>query len=156
MLIPLLILNMKDEKPLPVYGEGKNVRDWIHVYDHNRAVWEIMNNGRAGETYNIGGENEWKNIDIVHLLCEKMAMQTGKEAGYYKKLITFVKDRPGHDVRYAINCEKIKKELGWKQDVEFGKGVEETIRWYIENEGWVDRVRSGGYRSWIARNYGGR
>ncbi|HOT45136.1 MAG TPA: dTDP-glucose 4,6-dehydratase [Spirochaetota bacterium] len=152
-LIPLMIQNIKDEKPLPVYGDGRNVRDWLYVDDHNSAVWLIVNKGKAGETYNIGGENEWENLKLVHVLCEKMGAAMGKDKEYYKKLITFVKDRPGHDRRYAINCDKIKKELGWRQSYDFDGGLDKTIRWYLDNEQWTARVRSGEYRNWIEKNY---
>ncbi len=152
-LIPLMIQNIKDEKPLPVYGDGKNIRDWLYVDDHNAAVWLIVSRGRTGETYNIGGENEWENLKLVHVLCEKMGAAMGKDKDYYKKLVTFVKDRPGHDRRYAINCDKIKKELGWSQSYDFDGGLEKTIRWYLDNEKWAARVRSGEYRTWIEKNY---
>jgi dTDP-glucose 4,6-dehydratase len=143
-LIPLMILNILEKKKLPLYGDGRNVRDWLYVEDHCRAIWKILNKGRVGETYNIGGENEWENIKLVNYLCEKIAKIKGKDKSYYKKLITFVKDRPGHDRRYAINCDKIKRELGWKQKFNFKKGLDMTIKWYIDNQDWVDRVRSGG------------
>jgi dTDP-glucose 4,6-dehydratase len=152
-LIPLMIQNIKDEKPLPVYGDGKNIRDWLYVDDHNSALWCIVNKGKAGETYNIGGENEWENIKLVHVLCQKMAAAMGKEQDYYTKLITFVKDRPGHDRRYAINCDKIKNSLGWRQSVDFDQGLTKTIKWYKDNEEWVSHVRSGDYRRWIEKNY---
>ena len=152
-LIPLMISNIKDEKPLPVYGDGKNVRDWLYVDDHNSAVWAIINKGKTGETYNIGGENEWENIRLVHVLCEKMAAFFGKDKDYYAKLVTYVKDRPGHDRRYAINCDKIKKELEWRQSLDFDEGLNITIGWYLENAPWVERVRSGEYRKWISKNY---
>lgn len=155
-LIPLMILNIIEEKPLPVYGDGKNVRDWLYVEDHCSAIWKILNKGRAGETYNIGGENEWENIELVNCLCEKIAKIKGKDKDYYKKLITFVKDRPGHDRRYAINCDKIKKELGWGRQFDFEEGLDSTIKWYINNQVWVDRVRSGEYRKWIEKNYKAR
>jgi dTDP-glucose 4,6-dehydratase len=155
-LIPLMILNIHDEKPLPVYGDGKNVRDWLYVEDHSSAIWSILNKGKTGETYNIGGENEWENIRLVNVLCEKMAYMFGKEKDYYKKFITFVKDRPGHDRRYAINCDKIKKELGWKQSVDFDEGLDKTIHWYLENDAWIRSVQSGEYRKWIEKNYGKR
>ena len=155
-LIPLMIQNITDEKDLPVYGDGRNIRDWLYVDDHNSAVWLIVNKGRNGETYNIGGENEWENIKLVHVLCEKIAEFNGKEKDYYKKLITYVKDRPGHDRRYAINCDKIKNELGWKQAYDFEHGLDATIRWYRENSEWVGRVRSGEYKKWIDRNYSTR
>lgn len=155
-LIPVIISNIVEEKPLPVYGDGKNIRDWLFVEDHNSAVWLIANKGRVGETYNIGGENEWVNIKLVNVLCEKTAEILGKEKNYYKKLITFVKDRPGHDKRYAINCEKIKKELAWKQSVTFEKGLELTIRWFIDNKQWIENIKSGEYAKWINKNYNER
>jgi dTDP-glucose 4,6-dehydratase len=155
-LIPVMINNIKEEKPLPVYGDGKNIRDWLFVEDHNSAVWLIAQKGKTGETYNIGGENEWENIRLVNELCSKMEKMMGKPEGYYKKLITFVKDRPGHDRRYAINCDKIKKELGWKQSVDFSQGLELTVKWYLDNQKWIDGIKSGEYLKWIEKNYGGR
>jgi dTDP-glucose 4,6-dehydratase len=155
-LIPVMIMNIKEEKPLPVYGDGKNIRDWLYVEDHNSAVWMIMQKGRTGETYNIGGENEWENIKLVHELCALMEKNTGKPAGYYTKLISFVKDRPGHDRRYAINCDKIKSELGWKQSVDFSEGLGLTVAWYLENQNWIDSIKSGDYLKWIEKNYSGR
>ncbi len=152
-LIPLMILNVIEGKPLPVYGDGKNIRDWLYVEDHAAAVWRVIQEGRVGETYNIGGENEWENIRLVHRLIEIVAMETGKDAETLRRLITFVKDRPGHDRRYAIDCSKIKQELGWKQSVSFEEGLRRTVRWYLTNQGWVDRVRSGAYRDWIRQNY---
>lgn len=153
-LIPLMILNILEEKDLPVYGDGRNVRDWLYVEDHCRAVWEILNKGRSGETYNIGGENEWENINLVNFLCEEIEQLLEKDKDYYKRLITFVKDRPGHDRRYAINCDKIKRDLGWRQKYNFEKSLEMTIKWYMNNQDWVNRVRSGEYRQWIEKNYG--
>ena len=155
-LIPLMILNILEEKILPVYGDGKNIRDWLYVEDHCQAIWEIINQGRIGETYNIGGENEWENIKLVNFLCEKIAKIKGRDKDYYKKLITFVKDRPGHDRRYAINCDKIKKELGWERHFYFDEGLDSTIKWYINNQVWVDRVKTGQYRKWIEKNYKAR
>ncbi len=155
-LIPLMILNMLEGKSLPVYGDGKNVRDWLYVEDHCAGIWLIVNHGKSGDTYNIGGENEWSNIELVHKLCEIVALKTGKEGNYYKRLITFVKDRPGHDRRYAINCDKIKRELGFCQTVDFDKGLEKTVDWYLENREWVERIQSGEYRNWIEKNYAGR
>ena len=152
-LIPLMILNILEERPLPVYGDGKNVRDWLYVEDHCRAIWEILNKGRTGETYNIGGENEWENIKLVNFLCEKIGQLQGKYKDYYKRFITFVKDRPGHDRRYAINCDKIKKELAWEQQYNFEEGLYFTVKWYMHNKGWVDRVRSGEYKKWLEKNY---
>ncbi|TSA27731.1 dTDP-glucose 4,6-dehydratase [bacterium] len=155
-LIPLMINNMLEEKPLPVYGNGKNVRDWLFVEDHCSGIWEIVKNGKRGETYNIGGENEWTNIDLLKVLCEKVAEEKGKERNYYKKLITFVKDRAGHDIRYAINCDKIKRELGWKQLVQFDQGLELTVKWYLNNFKWMENIKSGEYRNYIEKNYQGR
>jgi len=152
-LIPLMILNMLEGKPLPVYGDGKNVRDWLYVEDHCSGVWLVVNEGKVGQTYNIGGENEWHNIDLVHKLCEIVASKTGKSDDYYKRLITFVKDRPGHDRRYAINCDKIKQELGWKQSVTFDEGLEKTVDWYLHNEEWIQRIKTGKYLEWIEVNY---
>ena len=152
-LLPVIILNIKEEKELPIYGDGKYIRDWLYVDDHNKAIWLIMNKGRAGETYNIGGENEWENIHLVNVLCEKMANIMGKDKDYYKKLITFVKDRPGHDRRYAINCDKIKTELGWSQTFDFNQGLDLTIDWYLKNTTWINNIRSGDYQQWIKKNY---
>jgi len=155
-LIPLMILNILAGKALPVYGDGRNVRDWLYVRDHCRAVWQILRHGRVGETYNIGGENEWTNLDLVNRLCEKVAGKTGDSENRFKSLINFVKDRPGHDRRYAIDCGKIKKELGWSRTVDFDQGLDLTIDWYLANRDWVEKVQSGDYRSWIARNYTSR
>lgn len=152
-LVPLMILNILEEKALPVYGDGKNVRDWLYVEDHCSAIWKILNQGKIGDTYNIGGDNEWENIKLVHFLCEKIGPLHGKNKDYYKKLITFVKDRPGHDRRYAINCNKIKQELGWKQEINVEEGLEMTIKWYINHPEWVNRVKSGEYKHWIKKNY---
>ena len=152
-LIPLMINNMLEEKDLPVYGDGKNIRDWLFVEDHCSAIWEIIKNGKRGETYNVGGENEWTNIDLLNVLCEEVASQTGKNKDYYKKLITYVKDRAGHDRRYAINCDKIKNELGWKQSVTFDEGIRKTVRWYLDNKEWMAEIKSGEYRKWIENNY---
>ena len=152
-LNPLIILNILEESALPVYGDGRNVRDWIYVEDHCSAIWQILNKGRMGETYNIGGENEWKNIKLVNFLCEKIGQLQGKNKDYYKRLIIFVKDRPGHDRRYAINCDKIKSELGWRRKFDFEEGLDMTIKWYMDNKDWVDRVRSGEYRQWVEKNY---
>jgi dTDP-glucose 4,6-dehydratase len=152
-LIPLMILNILEEKALPVYGDGKNVRDWLYVEDHCRAIWEILNKGDVGSTYNIGGENEWENIKLVNFLCEKIAKIKEKDKNYFKKLIIFVKDRPGHDRRYAINCDKIKSELGWSRQFDFEEDLNVTIKWYMKNQAWVDRVRSGEYKKWLEKNY---
>ncbi len=155
-LIPVIMMNIKDGKKLPVYGDGKNIRDWLYVDDHNSAVWAVVKGGRDGETYNIGGENEWENIKLVSVLCEKMALRLGKDKEHFKGLIEYVKDRPGHDRRYAINCDKIKNELGWTQSYDFEKGLEKTIDWYLSNDEWINRIRSGEYRNWIEKNYGNR
>ena len=152
-LIPVMIENMLEEKALPVYGDGKNIRDWLFVEDHNTAVWAVMLNGRLGETYNIGGENEWENIKLVHSLCEVVATEKGHDREYYKKLITSVKDRPGHDQRYAINCDKLKKEFGWKQSVTFDEGLKLTVKWYLENREWINNIKSGDYLKWMESNY---
>lgn len=152
-LIPLIISNIIEEKDLPVYGDGKNIRDWIFVEDHNNAVLDIIYKGRVGETYNIGGENEIANIDMVNILCEKLAYKMNKEKNYYKKLIKFVKDRAGHDRRYAINCDKIKKELGWKRQYDFNTAIDITIDWYLNNKEWIYDVKSGEYKKWIELNY---
>ncbi len=155
-LIPVMIENMLEEKPLPIYGDGKNIRDWLYVEDHNSAVWIIVNSGEAGRSYNIGGENEWENIKLVNRLCEIMADENGKNSEYYRKLINFVKDRPGHDRRYAINCERLKRELGWKQSYTFDSGLRETVRWYLKNRDWIEQVKSGEYLKWMERNYNNR
>jgi dTDP-glucose 4,6-dehydratase len=155
-LIPVMILNMLEGKPLPVYGDGKNIRDWLFVEDHNSAVWTIMNKGATGECYNIGGENEWENIKLLQELISSVARQAGKSVDDLRRLITYVKDRPGHDRRYAINCDKLKNNLGWKQSVTFDQGLEKTVKWYLENGTWIEHVKSGAYRDWIKANYGGR
>ena len=155
-LIPVMIENMLNGKELPVYGDGKNIRDWLYVEDHNDAVWLIMKKGRTGESYNIGGENEWENIRLVNVLCEIAAGEIGKPKDYYKRLITFIKDRPGHDRRYAINCDKIKKELGWHQSYRFKEGLRKTVKWYLDNRDWVKSVKTGEYKNWIESNYAKR
>jgi len=151
-----MILNMLEGKPLPVYGDGRNVRDWLYVEDHNAAVWAVMTKGRSGETYNIGGENEWENLRLVNRLVELVAEESGKGVESLRALIAFVKDRPGHDRRYAIDCSKLKRELGWKQSVDFDEGLRRTVRWYLDNPRWIERVRSGEYRTWMERNYSDR
>jgi len=152
-LIPLMILNMQEGKPLPVYGDGKNIRDWLYVEDHNRAVWLVMRQGRVGEKYNIGGENEWENITLLQTLINLVSEETGMSVEKLRGLITFVKDRPGHDRRYAIDCTKLKTELGWEQSVSFEEGLRKTVRWYLANPGWIAHVRSGEYRTWLEKNY---
>ena len=154
-LIPVMILNMIEGKTLPVYGEGKNVRDWLYVEDHASAIWTILGAAEVGETYNVGGENEWQNIDLVHHLCAVVAEETGVDSSTYLDLIKFVTDRPGHDHRYAIDCTKIKQELGWTRTHDFASGLRETVKWYLSNTEWIDSVRSGAYRTWIEANYGG-
>jgi len=154
-LIPLMILNALEEKALPVYGNGRNVRDWLYVRDHCRAVWAIMKKGKRGETYNIGGKCEIENIALVEMICNTLdRTQTQKNRPPLRELITFVKDRPGHDLRYAIDCSKLEKELGWTPEESLESGLRKTIDWYRRNQVWVDRVRSGEYRSWIAEQYG--
>jgi dTDP-glucose 4,6-dehydratase len=155
-LIPLMILNAVDRKPLPVYGEGLNVRDWLYVDDHNEAIWAVIERGRIGETYNVGGNNELRNIDVVKTLCRVVAEETGAPVGALEGLITFVKDRPGHDHRYAIDASKVQRECGWRPAETFDTGLRRTVRWYLDNEEWVEQVRSGAYREWMERNYGGR
>jgi dTDP-glucose 4,6-dehydratase len=155
-LIPLMIANCVDGKPLPVYGDGQNIRDWLYVDDHNEAIWTILQGAAPGTTWNIGGRNEWKNLDLLHELIKTVAKHTKKPVDELTKLITFVKDRPGHDRRYAIDCSKIEKHLGWKPRHDFSSGLDETVRWYLENGEWVGRVRSGAYREWMDKNYGAR
>jgi len=155
-LIPLMIGNLLAGKPLPVYGDGKNVRDWLYVVDHASAIWSIVTKGHVGETYNVGGENEWTNIDLVRLLCSRLADVQGKDPQEYLSLITFVADRPGHDHRYAIDCTKLKSELGWTQSLTFEQGLDATVRWYLANQDWVNQVSSGEYRTWVEKNYGAR
>jgi len=153
-LIPLMICNMLEGKALPVYGKGENVRDWLFVDDHSSALWSILRGGGRGRTYNIGGETEMRNIDLVKTLADKMEEKTGAPRGSFRELITFVKDRPGHDKRYAIDCSRIKEELGWSQSVDLAEGLSRTVEWYLANPDWIKRVRSGEYREWIHRQYG--
>ena len=155
-LLPLMLLNMLEGKPLPVYGTGANVRDWLYVDDHAEAIWTIVRNGQLGETYNVGGEAEWNNLALLHRLIEIVAELTSKDPGTLKQLITFVKDRPGHDLRYAIDCSKVKRELGWSQRHDIQSGLRDTVRWYLDNPEWIASVRSGAYRNWIEQNYGER
>lgn len=152
-LLPLMISNIKDGKNLPVYGKGDNIRDWIYVEDHNRAVWLIVNKGLTGEKYNIGGENEWQNIKLLHKVIELTAAATGKNPAEVEKTITYVKDRPGHDKRYAIDCTKIKEKLGWKRLMTFEEGLQETVDWYLNNSSWIEHIKSGSYMDWINKNY---
>ncbi|MEK0440629.1 MAG: dTDP-glucose 4,6-dehydratase [Bacteroidota bacterium] len=155
-LIPLMIHNITHNKPLPVYGKGENVRDWLWVEDHARAIETIYFEGRNGETYNIGGNNEWKNIDLVHKLCEIMDRKLGRNAGDSAKLITYVTDRKGHDFRYAIDASKLENELGWSPSVAFDQGFEKTIDWYLENTEWLQRVTSGAYADYYEAMYTSR
>lgn len=152
-LIPLFINNIINNKPLPVYGDGNYTRDWLFVIDHAIAIDLIFEKGNIGETYNIGGFNEWKNIDLVNLLCQEMDKKLGREEGESEKLITFVKDRPGHDLRYAIDASKINQELGWKPSVTFPEGLAKTIDWYFNNETWLTRVTSGDYQNYYNKQY---
>jgi dTDP-glucose 4,6-dehydratase len=152
-LIPLAIHNIKNNKPVPVYGKGENVRDWLFVEDHARAIDVIFHKGRLGETYNIGGFNEWKNIDLIHLLCKVMDKKLGRAEGESAKLITFVKDRAGHDLRYAIDATKLNKELGWEPSLQFEEGLEKTVAWYLANEEWLDHVTSGAYQQYYETQY---
>ncbi len=155
-LIPLMILKLQKGETLPVYGDGKNVRDWLYVEDHAEAIWTVMTKGVLGETYNVGGENEWENLKLVQVLCEKTAAALGRPAQDFLSLIRFVPDRPGHDRRYAIDCSKIKKDLGWKPRTEFSQGLEKTVAWYLANPEWVQNVVSGAYKTWLERNYSAR
>ena len=152
-LIPLMINNIKNKKSLPVYGKGENVRDWLWVVDHAIAIDLIFHKGKLGETYNIGGHNEWTNIDLVHFLCDLMDKKLGNEIGASRELITYVKDRAGHDLRYAIDASKIQKELGWVPSVNFEKGLESTVDWYLSNEKWLGDVTSGAYQRYYDEQY---
>ncbi len=152
-LIPLAINNIKNMKPIPIYGNGKNVRDWLFVIDHARAIDVIFHNGRDGETYNIGGNNEWSNIDLIRRLCQIMDEKLNREQGTSASLITFVKDRAGHDMRYAIDSSKLMNELGWKPSLEFEEGLEKTVDWYLNNEKWLEQVVSGDYQKYYKEMY---
>lgn len=155
-LLPLMISNIRDGKSLPVYGKGDNIRDWIYVEDHNRAVWLIVNKGRTGQKYNIGGENEWQNIKLLHKVIELASEKLKKPVSEIENAITYVKDRPGHDKRYAIDCTKIKTELGWQRKMTFEEGLNATVDWYLKNTEWVDHILSGEYTKWIDANYKSR
>ncbi len=155
-LIPLCIHNIKNNRPLPVYGKGENVRDWLYVLDHARAIDVVFHKGKTGETYNIGGFNEWKNIDIVKLLCAKMNEKLGRAAGTSEKLITYVTDRAGHDLRYAIDATKIQQELGWEPSLQFDEGISLTIDWYLDNQDWLENVTSGAYQAYYSEHYADR
>ncbi len=155
-LIPLMILNALDGKPLPVYGDGQNIRDWLFVRDHCEAIRQVLAKGTPGEVYNVGGINEIKNIDVVTTICRKLDALRPKASGCYEDQITYVADRPGHDRRYAIDPRKIQREIGWSPAETFESGIDKTVRWYLENTAWIDSVRSGAYREWVDRNYGQR
>lgn len=152
-LVPLFINNIRNNKPLPVYGEGINTRDWLWVNDHARAIDVIFHNGKLNDTYNIGGFNEWKNIDLIRLLCKVMDAKLNREPGSSEKLITYVKDRPGHDLRYAIDSTKLKNELGWEPSVQFEEGLDKTVDWYLENDQWLQNVTSGAYKEYYNEQY---
>jgi dTDP-glucose 4,6-dehydratase len=155
-LIPLFINNIRLQKPLPVYGKGENVRDWLWVLDHARAIDVIYHRGRKGETYNIGGHNEWTNIALIKQLCSIMDRKLGRETGASESLITYVTDRAGHDLRYAIDASKLQRELGWAPSVTFEQGLEETVEWYLGNQSWLEEVTSGAYQHYYERMYAGR
>ncbi len=155
-LIPLFINNIKNKKPLPVYGKGENIRDWLWVVDHARAIDVIFHKGEIGETYNIGGFNEWKNIDLIRVMCRVMDKKLGREEGESEQLITYVKDRAGHDLRYAIDATKIQRELGWEPSLQFEEGIELTIDWYLTSEEWMKNVTSGDYQKYYEKQYSKR
>jgi dTDP-glucose 4,6-dehydratase len=155
-LIPLMIHNIKNSKPLPVYGKGDNIRDWLWVEDHASAIDKIFHQGRVGESYNVGGLNEWTNIELVHFLCRLMDKKLGREAGESEKLITYVTDRAGHDKRYAIDASKLEEELGWTPSITFEEGLEKTVDWYLENSEWVERITSGSYKEYYQKMYTNR
>lgn len=152
-LIPLAINNMKNNKPIPIYGKGENIRDWLYVVDHARAIDLVFHEGILGETYNIGGHNEWTNIDLIRKMCEIMDRKLDRSAGSCAGLITYVKDRAGHDLRYAIDSTKIKDELGWMPSLQFEEGIEKTIDWYLDNEDWMNRIVSGDYEKYYTQQY---
>ncbi|TDG37672.1 dTDP-glucose 4,6-dehydratase [Pedobacter changchengzhani] len=152
-LIPLAINNIKNNKPVPVYGKGENIRDWLWVEDHARAIDVIFHQAKTGETYNIGGHNEWKNIDLINLLCSIMDEKLGRQAGTSAKLITYVTDRAGHDLRYAIDSTKLQNELNWVPSLQFEEGLAKTVDWYLENEDWLNNVTSGNYQSYYEQQY---
>ena len=152
-LIPLAINNIKKNLPIPIYGKGENVRDWLWVEDHARAIDVIYHQGKSGETYNIGGHNEWTNIDLIHLLCKILDKKLNRPQGTSQKLITFVTDRAGHDLRYAIDAQKLEKELGWTPSLQFEEGLEKTVDWYLDNEEWLTQVTSGQYKDYYSKQY---
>lgn len=155
-LIPLFINNIRKGKPLPVYGKGENVRDWLYVEDHARAIDLIFHKGKVAETYNIGGFNEWRNIDLIKVLVKTVDRLLGNEEGHSLNLITYVTDRPGHDARYAIDSSKLKSELGWEPSLQFEEGIEKTVKWYLENETWLDNITSGAYERYYEEQYSNR
>jgi dTDP-glucose 4,6-dehydratase len=154
--IPLAIFNILDNKPIPVYGNGKNIRDWLYVKDHVSAIWKILRFGQTSEKYNIGGESEYQNIELLNVLIDIVANKANLDANTIRKTITFVTDRPGHDLRYAIDCAKIKNELEWKQTVNLPDGLSETVDWYLNNKEWIEKIRNGEYKNWIEQNYKNR
>jgi dTDP-glucose 4,6-dehydratase len=155
-LIPLMILNALERRPLPVYGKGMNVRDWLYVEDHCEAIWAVIEHGKAGETYNIGGNCEMANIDVVRRICRVISEETGAPLAELEGLVTYVTDRPGHDLRYAIDASRVARECGWTPRHDFEQGLRDTIRWYVANGDWVEQVRTGEYRKWITKNYDNR
>lgn len=155
-LIPLFINNIRSNKPLPVYGRGENVRDWLYVEDHARAIDAIFHKGKIGDTYNIGGFNEWKNIDLIRVIIKEVDKQLGRPEGSSEKLITFVTDRAGHDLRYAIDATKIKEELGWEPSLQFEEGIQRTVAWYLQNQEWLDTITSGDYQKYYDQMYKNR
>ena len=155
-LIPLMVLNALDGKPLPIYGAGRNVRDWLYVDDHCEAIWRVIDKGQVGETYNIGGASEHANIDVVRSLCRVLAEETNRPTEEFERLMTFVPDRPGHDLRYAMDTTRIRTELQWEPHETFTSGLRKTVRWYLDNRAWVDQVRTGEYRQWLEANYDAR
>jgi dTDP-glucose 4,6-dehydratase len=155
-LIPLCFNNIKNSKPIPVYGKGENIRDWLYVVDHARAIDVIFHQGKNGETYNIGGNNEWTNIDLIHALCKIMDRKLGRAAGTSEKLISFVTDRAGHDLRYAIDSSKLQKELGWAPSLQFEEGLEKTVDWYLANDEWLNNIVSGAYGKYYDKQYSNR
>lgn len=155
-LIPLAINNIKNNQPVPVYGKGENVRDWLWVEDHARAIDVIFHQAKSGQTYNVGGHNEWKNIDLIHLLCKIMDKKLGRDQGESAKLISFVTDRAGHDLRYAIDSTKLQQELDWVPSLQFEEGLEKTVEWYLENEEWLNNVTTGNYQAYYEKQYQGR
>ena len=153
-LIPLIVHNALDEKPLPIYGDGRQIRDWLYVEDHCNAIRSVLANGRVGETYNVGGESEMTNLDVVSIVCEILDRLRPRDKGKYFDLVTYVTDRPGHDRRYAVDISKIKSELGWTPAESFETGIEKTVRWYLDHQTWIEHIKSGEYLSWVEKQYG--